>query len=55
MQSFKGRRRPPPPRRRKPIDPPRSFRFSGAQLSDPDFWKERAEAEAAREAALEAA
>jgi hypothetical protein len=47
-------RRQPLPRRRKPIETPRSIRFSGAQLSDPEFWKERAEAEAARDA-LEAA
>jgi hypothetical protein len=46
------RRPPPPPRRRKLIDPPRLIRFSGVQMSDPDFWKERAEAEAAREAAV---
>jgi len=55
MRRFKTWRRPPPRRRHKPTDPPRVIRFSGAQMSDPDFWKERTEAEAAREAALDAA
>ena len=55
MRSFKNGRFPPPRRKRKPADAPRFIRFSGAQMSDPDFWKERAEAEAAREVAFEAA
>ena len=60
MKTREGWRRSRPmkrSRKRRPYAPmlPGLAIVSGQRRSDPDYWKERTEAEAAREAALDAA